>query len=65
MAHHVHQLQRLCRPLRSPGWIGTQDAYPLFLTQKAAIRLDGAWLLANFEKNIRSLAEGSYSYSRC
>ncbi|MEZ4673181.1 MAG: hypothetical protein R2932_02920 [Caldilineaceae bacterium] len=49
-----------CAP---PGWIGTQDAYPLFLTQKAAIRLDGAWLLANFEKNIRSLAEGSYSYS--
>ncbi len=49
-----------CAP---PGWIGTQDAYPLFLTQKAAIRLDGAWLLSNFEKNIRSLAEGSYSYA--
>jgi len=49
-----------CAP---PGWIGTKDAYPLFLTQKAAIRLDGAWLLSNFEKNIRSLAEGSYSYA--
>lgn len=49
-----------CAP---PGWIGTQDAYPLFLTQKAAIRLDGAWLLSNFEKNVRSLAEGTYSYT--
>jgi raffinose/stachyose/melibiose transport system substrate-binding protein len=45
------------------GWIGTTDAYPLFLTQKAAIRLDGAWLLANFEKDVRSLAEGTYSYT--
>jgi len=49
-----------CAP---PGWIGTTDAYPLFLTQKAAIRLDGAWLLSNFEKDIRSLAEGTYSYT--
>jgi ABC-type glycerol-3-phosphate transport system substrate-binding protein len=48
-----------CAP---PGWIGTTDAYPLFLTGKAAIRLDGAWLLSNFEKNIRSLAEGTYNY---
>ncbi len=47
-----------CAP---PGWIGTSDAYPLFLTGKAAIRLDGAWLLSNFEKDIKSLAEGSYS----
>jgi ABC-type glycerol-3-phosphate transport system substrate-binding protein len=45
------------------GWTGTTDAYPLFLTQKAAIRLDGAWLLSQFEKNIRSLAEGTYSYA--
>ncbi|MCD6290614.1 MAG: extracellular solute-binding protein, partial [Anaerolineae bacterium] len=49
-----------CTP---PGWIGTTDAYPLFLTQKAAIRLDGAWLLSSFEKDIRSLAEGKYSYA--
>ncbi|MEZ4736837.1 MAG: hypothetical protein R3E79_57885 [Caldilineaceae bacterium] len=49
-----------CAP---PGWIGTTDAYPLFLTQQAAIRLDGAWLLSNFEKDIRSLAEGTYSYT--
>ncbi len=47
-----------CAP---PGWIGTSDAYPLFLTGEAAIRLDGAWLQSNFEKDIRSLAEGSYS----
>lgn len=46
-----------CTP---PGWIGTTDAYPLFLTGEAAIKLDGAWLLSQFEKDIRSLAEGSY-----
>ncbi len=49
-----------CAP---PGWIGTTDAYPLFLTQKAAIRLDGAWLLSTFEKDIRSLASGTYNYT--
>ncbi|HIQ04931.1 MAG TPA: carbohydrate ABC transporter substrate-binding protein, partial [Anaerolineae bacterium] len=54
------QLAEHCTP---PGWIGTTDAYPLFLTQKAAIRLDGAWLLSSFEKDIRSLAEGKYSYA--
>ncbi len=48
-----------CTP---PGWIGTSDAYPLFLTGQAAIRLDGAWLLSTFEKDIRSLAEGTYNY---
>ena len=49
-----------CAP---PGWIGTSDAYPLFLQGRAAIRLDGAWLLSNFEKDIRSLAEGTYNYT--
>ncbi len=47
-----------CTP---PGWIGTTDAYPLFLTQQAAIRLDVAALLTTFEKDIRSLAEGTYT----
>jgi raffinose/stachyose/melibiose transport system substrate-binding protein len=60
MYENFKQFADRCTP---PGWIGTTDAYPLFLTQKAAIRLDGAWLLSNFEKDIRSLAEGSYSYS--
>ncbi|MEM7028737.1 MAG: extracellular solute-binding protein [Chloroflexota bacterium] len=46
-----------CTP---PGWIGTADAYPLFLTEQAAIKLDGAWLISQFEKDIRSLAEGTY-----
>jgi raffinose/stachyose/melibiose transport system substrate-binding protein len=49
-----------CAP---PGWIGTADAYPLFLQGRAAIRLDGAWLLSTFEKDIRSLAEGTYNYA--
>jgi raffinose/stachyose/melibiose transport system substrate-binding protein len=43
-----------------PGWLGTTDAYPLFLTQEAAIRLDVAALLGNFERDIKSLAEGRY-----
>lgn len=43
-----------------PGWIGTRDAYPLFLTQEAAIRIDVAALLGNFERDIKSLAEGRY-----
>lgn len=43
-----------------PGWIGTSDAYPLFLTQQAAMRIDAAGLLASFERDIRNLAEGRY-----
>jgi raffinose/stachyose/melibiose transport system substrate-binding protein len=42
------------------GWLGTSDAYPLFLTQKAAIRLDVAALLGNFERDIANLAQGRY-----
>lgn len=47
-----------------PGWIGTADAYPLFLTQKAAIRLDGSFLLTRFAKDIKSLSEGKYIAGR-
>jgi raffinose/stachyose/melibiose transport system substrate-binding protein len=43
-----------------PGWLGTSDAYPLFLTSKAAIRLDVAALLGNFERDLKNLAEGKY-----
>ncbi|MGN6483664.1 MAG: ABC transporter substrate-binding protein, partial [Thermomicrobiales bacterium] len=43
-----------------PGWLGTSDAYPLFLTSKAAIRLDVAALLGNFERDLKNLAEGRY-----
>jgi len=46
-----------------PGFLGTKDAYPLFLTQKAAMRLDGSWLLPSVEKDIKSLAEGRYGQS--
>ncbi len=60
MYENFKQFAERCTP---PGWIGTTDAYPLFLTQKAAIRLDGAWLLSTFEKDIRNLAEGTYSYA--
>ncbi len=60
MYENFKQFADRCTP---PGWIGTTDAYPLFLTQRAAIKLDGAWLLSTFEKDIRSLAEGTYSYA--
>ena len=43
-----------------PGWLGSTDAYPLFLTSQAAIRLDVAALLGNFERDLKSLAEGRY-----
>ncbi|QGQ99044.1 extracellular solute-binding protein [Paenibacillus psychroresistens] len=38
-----------------PGFFGTKDpsAYTLFLTQKAAIRVDGAWLLTSFDKDLK------------
>lgn len=51
---------QLLGPMTEPGWIGVTDALPLFLTQKAAIWLDGAWFFTSFEKNIKQLAEGSY-----
>jgi len=43
-----------------PGWLGTADAYPLFLTSAAAIRLDVAALLGNFERDVNNLASGKY-----
>lgn len=53
-------LSQLLGPMTEPGWIGTKDAMPLFLTQKAAIWLDGAWFFTTFEKQIKELAEGTY-----
>ncbi|MCE5260307.1 MAG: ABC transporter substrate-binding protein [Chloroflexi bacterium] len=53
-------LSELLGPMTEPGWIGVTDALPLFLTQQAAIWLDGAWFFTSFEKNIKKLAEGSY-----
>jgi len=43
-----------------PGWLGSADTYPLFLTSEAAIRIDIAALLGNFERDLRSLSEGRY-----
>lgn len=53
-------LAQLLGPMTPPGWIGVNDALPLFLTQKAAIWLDGAWFFTSFEKQIKQLAEGTY-----
>ena len=60
MYENFYQFGKRCA---EPGWIGTSDAYPLFLTGKAAIRLDGAWLLSSFERDVRNLAEGTYNYT--
>jgi len=53
-------LAQVYGPMTQPGWIGTTDALPLFLTQQAAIILNGGWFFTTFEKNIASLAEGTY-----
>jgi len=39
-----------------PGFTGVTNAYPLFLTQKAAMWLDGTWLISTFEKDLKNLA---------
>jgi ABC-type glycerol-3-phosphate transport system substrate-binding protein len=43
------------------GWIGTADGYPLFLTQKAAMRQDTGRVFTQLEKDIAALAEGTYA----
>ncbi len=42
------------------GWAGMTDAYPLFLTQQAAMRMVHGGFYTSFPKDIRSLAEGEY-----
>jgi ABC-type glycerol-3-phosphate transport system substrate-binding protein len=43
------------------GWLGSEDVYPLFLTQKTAMQLDNfGRLITQFNKDIRNLAEGAY-----
>ncbi|MBV7336848.1 ABC transporter substrate-binding protein [Chloroflexi bacterium TSY] len=42
------------------GWTGMTDAYPLFLTQKAAMRMVHGGFFTSFPKDIASLAEGEY-----
>jgi len=43
------------------GWLGSEDVYPLFLTQKAAMQLDNfGRMITAFSKDIGNLAEGAY-----
>ena len=42
------------------GWAGMADAYPLFLTQKAAMRMVHGGIFTSLPKDIRSLAQGEY-----
>jgi ABC-type glycerol-3-phosphate transport system substrate-binding protein len=62
--HMYEQMMRIFGPYTPEGWLGIQDAQPLFLTQKAAMWLDGSWFFTTFEKNIKSLAEGTYYQDR-
>ena len=43
------------------GWAGITDAYPLFLTQQAAMRMVHGGFFTSFPKDIRSLAQGEYA----
>lgn len=42
------------------GWTGISDAYPLFLTQKAAMWMVTGGFYSSFPKDIRALAQGEY-----
>ena len=42
------------------GWTGMTDAYPLFLTQRAAMRMVHGGIYTSLPKDIRSLAQGEY-----
>ena len=42
------------------GWTGLADAYPLFLTQAAAMRMVHGGIYTSLPKDIRSLAQGEY-----
>ena len=41
------------------GWTGMTDAYPLFLTQKAAMRMVHGGIYTSLPKDIRALAQGA------
>ncbi|MEM7133857.1 MAG: extracellular solute-binding protein [Chloroflexota bacterium] len=45
------------------GWAGMDDAYPLFLTQQAAMRMVHGGFFTSFPKDVKSLAEGAYGGS--
>ena len=42
------------------GWSGMNDAYPLFLTQKAAMRMDHGGVFTRLTRDISSLSAGKY-----
>jgi ABC-type glycerol-3-phosphate transport system substrate-binding protein len=62
----VDMLEQLARVFRTEngfvpeGWAGLADAYPLFLTQKAAMRQFHGGFFTSFPKDIARLAEGAY-----
>jgi ABC-type glycerol-3-phosphate transport system substrate-binding protein len=51
----VTNLRQLLGPLTQEGWIGTADAYPLFVTQKAAMYIDVTSVLTRLSKDVAKL----------
>lgn len=43
------------------GWAGMADAYPLFLTQQAAMRMVHGGFFTSFPRDIHALAQGEYA----
>jgi hypothetical protein len=63
-AEYIDAFGQLMGPqgFTQPGWMGTPDAYPLFLTQKSAMFMVTGGFLAAFERDVRRLAQGQYRY---
>lgn len=65
----VHMMDQIGRVFKTghgfvpEGWTGMTDAYPLFLTQQAAMRMVHGGFFTSFPKDIRSLVEGEYGGS--
>ena len=63
MAEMMEQIGRVYKTRNAfvpEGWTGTSDAYPLFLTQKAAIWQVSGGFVTSFPRDIAKLAEGVY-----
>jgi raffinose/stachyose/melibiose transport system substrate-binding protein len=63
MAEMMDQVARVYRTKNGyvpPGWNGVKDAYPLFLTQRAAMIQQTGSFFITFPRDIKRLAEGGY-----
>ncbi|MHB0856134.1 MAG: ABC transporter substrate-binding protein [Anaerolineae bacterium] len=60
MMNQVGRLYKTSNGYVPQGWTGTTDAYPLFLTQRAAMWQVRGGFVVSFPKDIARLAEGAY-----